>query len=88
MLHSSDPDKNFRMQQFTNDYKTYHISGYGLTQFYLKNKLSDSGFIFPDGSLKFEFFVKKHNNEKRLQIAQIKIMGLEIEVQRLKKENA
>ena len=60
MLHSSDPTKNHKSEIGTDDYKTDNDS-IGYSTFYPKDKLSEDGFIFPDGSLRIEFYVKKNN---------------------------
>ena len=46
------------------------------------------GFIFPDGSLKFEFFVKKNNYQKRLVIEKKKVEEKETQIQALKRQIA
>ena len=76
MLHSSDSNKNFKPIQETSDFLSYY-SSFGYKEFYEISKLSEDGFIFPDGSLRFEFFVKKHNYMKRLEIAEAKNADLE-----------
>ena len=46
------------------------------------------GFILPDGSLEFEFFVKKNNYQKRLAIEKKKVEEKETQIQALKRQIA
>ena len=79
MLPSSDPTKNYAYAEgpFSDYFVKDHNMCYGWYEFYHKNRLEKDGFIFPDGSLKFEFYVKKQNYQKRLKAAEV-----EIEVQK------
>ena len=87
MLHSSDPAKNHQKKPYAKDFGSKHSYSHGMEKFYLQDKLSEDGFIFPDGSLRFEFFVKKHNYMKRLEISEAKNTDLKTEIERLKQEN-
>ena len=60
MLHSSDREKDFK------DKNTWDWTGrdnlcFVKADFYLIADLSKDGFIHADGSLRFEFYIKKHN---------------------------
>ena len=76
MLNSSDPLK-YHEKQNTFDYEKNHSQSLGWLEFYSKNELHQDGFIFPDGSLRFQFFVKKNNYQQRLEAAEGKNKALE-----------
>ena len=72
LLNSVDSDKDFG-HFVTRDFESKHSEMFYHASFYQKDKLEEDGFIFPDGSLRFEFFVRKNNYRKRLEIAQERI---------------
>ena len=58
-----------KLQTAKRDFERKKTSNWGWTKFYLQSNLLDDGFIFPDGSLRFEFAIKKNNQRQQLQIA-------------------
>ena len=61
MIHHSDETKNceFTKEITFADYKTVMANTVSETEFYRIDDLAKDGFIFPDGSLKFKFYVQK-----------------------------
>ena len=86
MINSANPTKNFFTAYRSNNYDTSHRFSYGERNFYLRNKLKEDGFIFPDGSLRFEFFVKKLNYRQRLETAKVENEAQRTEIEDLKKK--
>ena len=74
ILHSSSHLKNHYGDAKEDDYGTEHYTGFG--DFFPHDKLQRDGFIFPDGSLRFEFFVKKNNYQQRLELEKEKNKAL------------
>ena len=54
----------------TDDFCDSKVKDFGWNKFYPLNKLYRDGFIFPDGSLRFEFSIKKLNYLQRLKKAE------------------
>ena len=61
LLHINEEGKNFERSVKINYEKDIGIS-LGSYKFYPKDGLQQNGFIHPDGSLKFEFYVRKNNH--------------------------
>lgn len=60
MLHSSDRQKDFREQE-TSDWMREDELTLINEKFYAIADLAKDGFIHTDGSLRFEFAIKRHN---------------------------
>ena len=59
MLHSSmNKELNYERED-KYDYNGKNYSHCSLKKFYVIDDLQSDGFIFPDGSLRFKFFIKK-----------------------------
>ena len=87
MLHSTDSTKNFNEAPSSGDFGEKYSFGLIRPEFYRQDKLLEDGFIFPDGSLRFEFFIKKTNFMQRLQIANTTNTDLKAENEKFKAEN-
>ena len=64
MLHSSDRSKDFSNKR-TFDWDGKYDWGFFIPTFYKISDLEQDRFIHPDGSLKFEFSIKKHQFQRR-----------------------
>ena len=73
MLHCSDSSMDFQISEEKFDFTEVNEIGSCQFKFYAKADLEKDGFIHPDGSLRFEFFVQKHNYMQRLELANQKI---------------
>ena len=60
MLHSSDRSKDFSYKHTGKYERSFHSP-----TFYKIADLEKNGFIHPDGSLRFEFSIKRHQFERR-----------------------
>jgi hypothetical protein len=60
MLHSSDRQKDFKYET-TDDWTGQKNLNIVKDKYYPINDLAKDGFIHADGSLRFEFKIKKHN---------------------------
>ena len=60
MLHPSGHSKDFSTE-YTSDWKDKDDSGFTSPDFYKIDDLDKDGFIHPDGSLRFESTIKKHD---------------------------
>ena len=69
MLHSTDRAKS-KESDYTVDWTGINDQIYSEPQFYPIPDLKKDGFIHTDGSLKFEFQIKKQNYRKRAEEAQ------------------
>ena len=60
MLHSTNRQKDFKEEGIF-DWTAKNKTSLNLPKFYAIDDLEKDGFIHPDGSLRFEFGIKKHN---------------------------
>ena len=60
MLHKTDPSKNFK-DDGNDDWKGRKYWCYFNSEFYKIDELDIHGFIHDDGSIRFEFQIKKQN---------------------------
>ena len=60
MLHSQDKQKNFKYESENYFTGKFHY-GFVTAKFYTIDDLVKNGFIHLDGSLQFEFYIKKNN---------------------------
>ena len=86
MLHALDSRKNFETDDIVCDFTDKYNFGTGINQFYRKDNIAENGFIFPDGSLRFAFFIKRNNFMKKLQISQTQITELNKQKVTMQKE--
>ena len=63
MLHKKDALKDVKFET-TKDFSRNSL--FYFERFYKREDLKIDGFVHPDGSLKFEYFVKRHNYRARL----------------------
>ena len=66
MLHSTDNSKDVR-KEHTKDYGDDKKVSLLMEKFHPISDLAKDGFIHEDGSLRFQFFIKKHQLRKQLQ---------------------
>ena len=62
MIHASDHSKDFKSAQHRGDWRGKAANfAYVIGKTYRLDDLEENGFIHPNGSLIFEFYIKKHN---------------------------
>lgn len=69
MLNARDPQNAYSYKRVKDFGQNSRLRA-GEPKYYEYPRLARDGFIFPDGSLRFEFAVKKYNYRKRLEKAE------------------
>ena len=80
MLHSYDSDRDFIWDKGF-EFESEHVSQVLIDEFYEEEDLAVDGFIHSDGSVRFEFCVKKQNYARRLEQAQATERKLRIQIE-------
>ena len=75
MLHPIDPSKDFIYQK-TNNWSGKNDTCFGFPEFYKIEDVGKNGFIHLDGSLRFEFLIKKHRFGDKLAASEMEIEKL------------
>ena len=76
MVHPLDRSQD-KIDEYQGDWENSNNRTIVTSEFCLLEDIEKEGFIYPDGSLKFELEIKKHNYRKKLGEAEERLKMLE-----------